>query len=1552
MCLMDDRFVRRTGKREFFETITSSLVHLEPAASFNPVDAWLAELSRRKELTDKQQEKNEKGKKQQKKKVDELREKNTAEQTAKRLHDEVVQIRNSKRNLLDVVGQIKLPQARAILLVQILATAYKQYEKNKDKRLLYEAYWALEGVELPTERAPKVQDEKVLLVKDSSLVYDNLANVEEIIQKAKKVISRDSDLIRVQLVEMSDSLPPLSRFSFGFRLDVWQMRVLTWIDAGKSVVISAPTSSGKTVLSSYVAVIFKTKAIQAGSEKKDEKAVGKTSALANNSDEDVEDNEPEEEDDYIAQLADHSGDGDVQFIKETRDYTPDLVAEDKRRRNDFLRLKKQLIKEESSVGGGGSTMRVLFVVPTEPLVWQVAAYFTKLLREQGDRKTPVAIVTDQLTYNPQHKLNIMPQIVVGTPFALESALTKPRGLTGMYETKNKASGNVIPGGFDHFDWVIYDEVHALDGAEGAALQRIIRSMNCRFLALSATVGNAHALRAWMEQVKSEQLGDVECLTVTVPDLEQVQQDEAQNASLDMAGLKIGEVPATVDKKSITIFKTSGGAQFKLDVSLDTTVQQLKDRICAEWPDLLAEDNIADHVRSPVQAFFKGVDLADNTKSLAFYGVFKTAGSTHDDIVYVPGRVHCLVHSTRFINLQRYLWDASKESKGTLLTVGPLAAVNSVEELQQGILHDSSLSFTSSDSYRVYEEAKKVYPAEAVAIISPYNFFGEKERITLQRVKDYEDLLKTGLQTLAKQYPEQTQTLLNAFAVKDGAKEVDLCELILQLKAVDMLPCLPFHLNTFEAIKLFQQVVAGLEYRQKKNNPTYYMDLQTQKEKLRSQRQAQIKATGGDAKKEEELERAGEIESAEGLSVDNLAPHPDYLLCKGAPLSDKELEDLVHEMESYDGFDKRDNMTGANRGKNQEILKHALVRGLRRGVGLFIEEVSFPSYRRAVQRLASQGKLGVVISDSSLAFGVNMPFRTTVFCGEMSGALDELMAQQMSGRAGRRGLDTQGNIVYAGLRAKVMRKLMIGTVAHIHGVDSRQVKYDTLFLQAVLSPRHTGYSRVQTIGRITLREFIENNQSSKDFAMQQSKQAMIDLGFVSFTNARDYRPNADLGMTDSLLTIIWEMREKVHESITIGMVFNRLLNEFHPIVRDLSLNERKSTVEQMDTHVFVFFSILIQLVARTPYEADEHGESVPILSLPFFSLPNHAEIYNRWEGIFAEQQASIPEEYAHLRDPVKPGVVLDGSLLQCILDRNYIHTLSDNKKQQLKQCMWHIGNVLKVFTNCSHTEDKYVRVACFIFRNAFNKLRYLNAELIRGIVQFDSVCDADKEKRIEKEQGCLAPMPPEAKIWTDLDTTPWEKAMLNAIAHFRDVLSAGSIPPQEIVHHIEVYADQFAALLPVDWEVIKLSATFNASDKSAEQRLRIVHALCKCSFATSYSSNVGKVHPSITSEMVPMLRLIGLMIWFCATVQPSQLSWFAAYLSVLHDEEQLSEECVLVWFNELQVDDLIPFSPIECGSADSSLNVELLTRLKKNCEPFIKWLTEEEEDDDEEEEEDA
>jgi ATP-dependent RNA helicase DDX60 len=73
-----------------------------------------------------------------------------------------------------------------------------------------------------------------------------------------------------------------------------------------------------------------------------------------------------------------------------------------------------------------------------------------------------------------------------------------------------------------------------------------------------------------------------------------------------------------------------------------------------------------------------------------------------------------------------------------------------------------------------------------------------------------------------------------------------------------------------------------------------------------------------------------------------------------------------------------------------------------------------THRLQVQMLAQKGRLAVVFSDEALAYGVNMPFRSCIFCGDMGNDLTLLIAQQMQGRAGRRGLDVQGSVIYLGM----------------------------------------------------------------------------------------------------------------------------------------------------------------------------------------------------------------------------------------------------------------------------------------------------------------------------------------------------------------------------------------------------------------------------------------------------------------------------------------------------------------------------------------------------------
>ena len=74
----------------------------------------------------------------------------------------------------------------------------------------------------------------------------------------------------------------------------------------------------------------------------------------------------------------------------------------------------------------------------------------------------------------------------------------------------------------------------------------------------------------------------------------------------------------------------------------------------------------------------------------------------------------------------------------------------------------------------------------------------------------------------------------------------------------------------------------------------------------------------------------------------------------------------------------------------------------------------PAFRQAVEQCFSEGLLKVVFATETLALGINMPARTVVverfakFRGSDTSALTSGEYQQLTGRAGRRGIDIVGH----------------------------------------------------------------------------------------------------------------------------------------------------------------------------------------------------------------------------------------------------------------------------------------------------------------------------------------------------------------------------------------------------------------------------------------------------------------------------------------------------------------------------------------------------------------
>ncbi len=233
------------------------------------------------------------------------------------------------------------------------------------------------------------------LMKDGA---DTRGTFKDSLKYARKLMSSKENLISFQLTEMPDRLPPLSRYNRQFQLEEWQCAILNAIDNRESAVVCAPTSSGKTLLSTYTC--------------------------------------------------------------------------------------------KSAKG------TVLFVLPSEVLVWQIAATYYEFF------KGNVTICTDQITFQ---EITGDAQVYIGTPRALERSISKVRGCAGQEMTKGEREFMILDGGYHQFDYLVLDEVHTLNGPEGDALQRIIKACSCPVLALSATIGNAQQLRDWFERVRDEHL---------------------------------------------------------------------------------------------------------------------------------------------------------------------------------------------------------------------------------------------------------------------------------------------------------------------------------------------------------------------------------------------------------------------------------------------------------------------------------------------------------------------------------------------------------------------------------------------------------------------------------------------------------------------------------------------------------------------------------------------------------------------------------------------------------------------------------------------------------------------------------------------------------------------------------------------------------------------------------------------------------------------------------------------------------------------------------------
>lgn len=455
-------------------------------------------------------------------------------------------------------------------------------------------------------------------------------------------------------------------------------------------------------------------------------------------------------------------------------------------------------------------------------------------------------------------------------------------------------------------------------------------------------------------------------------------------------------------------------------------------------------------------------------------------------------------------------------------------------------------------------------------------------------------------------------------------------------------------------------------------------------------------------------------------------------------------------------------------------EHPYVKALRRGIGLYVDDSHTQEYRRIVQQLAQQGKLAVVFSDSSLAYGVNMPFRTSTFVGDDPELLTPLMAAQMSGRAGRRGLDEQGNLVYLGMPWERVKVLMLGCIPAIRG---REPRYPTMALQHVLSQFHNAHSvdksdrvrffpeyinegRMRAIAGPSLEDFLQAQEQGQPApeptdaayyrrslaALEALRLVKLEAAPVPEEEGGGEREEKVLLKAPGVLALLWELREYPAEAVTVVHALPWMMKRVVPVLEKKTKGftfkqwARRVKIESVETD---FLTMLLPLIDRVPPKAGAaalHEEGFVA------NNPGRAAVLQDVEELLRRSQARIQEVPEGERGSLvltreaqpaalaeEPPTPLDSTLFKLLVMRKTLASdpslaaLTSADWFQMKRRMWKVGSVIRLMHNClGKAGDGFEKYAVFLLWKTFRRVWYVMRDTFAG-VSLEGVAPEDGEE---------------------------------------------------------------------------------------------------------------------------------------------------------------------------------------------------------------------------------
>lgn len=208
----------------------------------------------------------------------------------------------------------------------------------------------------------------------------------------------------------------------------------------------------------------------------------------------------------------------------------------------------------------------------------------------------------------------------------------------------------------------------------------------------------------------------------------------------------------------------------------------------------------------------------------------------------------------------------------------------------------------------------------------------------------------------------------------------------------------------------------------------------------------------------------------------------------------------------------------------------------------------------VESLFRIGEVKIVIATATLALGVHMPCKTVVFMSDEI-YLDSFQYRQASGRAGRRGYDKTGNIVFFDIPFAKVERLISSNVAEMRPHFPLSVTFAMQLFDCVLK---TNKAENISIDSVLNKSFW--NYSYKSKIKQVGYNAIFSIHFLYQLKLIN-----DTGKFSTFANLL--ERIHYHEPSNFVLYYLLINNVFHELIKTMPMEAVEIEVMTIMCHFF-------------------------------------------------------------------------------------------------------------------------------------------------------------------------------------------------------------------------------------------------------------------------------------------------------------------------------------------------------------------------------------------------